>query len=138
MKQNSIEEALEKLSTGKKMKNYDLLRTLIKEGIENFAITRKKYVDIVISEYRRLQKENELAKQSLIKNSNIADERNNLLLKNQELKEVIAKMAEYIASKDIDEDVCKKVGHGKYCEEYGENSNCKECVIEFFKGEVNK
>ena len=43
MKQNSIEEALEKLSTGKKMKNYDLLRTLIKEGIENFAITRKEY-----------------------------------------------------------------------------------------------
>lgn len=92
----------------------------------------------ILSGYKRLQKENELAKQSLIKNSNIADERNNLLVKNQELKEVIAKMAEYIASKDIDEDVCKKVGHSKYCEEYGEKSNCKECVIEFFKGEVNK
>lgn len=107
-----------------------------------------KYIDVaqedlkifvnLINQIEKLQKENELAKQSLIKNSNIADERNNLLVKNQELKEVITKMAEYIASKDIDEDVCKKVGHGKYCEEYGENSNCKECVIEFFKGEVNK
>lgn len=94
--------------------------------------------EILLNLIEKLQKENELAKQSLIKNSNIADERNNLLVKNQELKEVITKMAEYIASKDIDEDVCKKVGHGKYCEEYGENSNCKECVIEFFKGEVNK
>ncbi len=107
-----------------------------------------KYIDVaqedlrifvnLINQIEKLQKENELAKQSLIKNSNIADERNNLLVKNQKLREVIAKMAEYIASKDIDEDVCKKVGHGKYCEEYGENSNCKECVIEFFKGEVNK
>lgn len=39
----------------------------------------------------KLQKENELAKQVLIKNSNIADERNELLKENEELKKEIEK-----------------------------------------------
>ena len=59
MKENSIEEALEKLSTGKKIKMYELLRTFKREGIENFVITRKKYVDVILSEYKRVLKENE-------------------------------------------------------------------------------
>ena len=59
MKENSIEEALKKLSTGKKIKMYELLRTLKKEGIENFVITRKKYVDVILSDYKRVLKENE-------------------------------------------------------------------------------
>ena len=59
MKENSIEEALKKLSTGKKIKMYELLRTFKKEGIENFVITRKKYVDVILSDYKRVLKENE-------------------------------------------------------------------------------
>ena len=59
MKENSIEEALEKLTTGKKIKMYELLRTFKKEGIENFVITRKKYVDVILSDYKRVLKENE-------------------------------------------------------------------------------
>ena len=59
MKENSIEEALKKLTTGKKMKMYELLRTFKKEGIENFVITRKKYVDVILSDYKRVLKENE-------------------------------------------------------------------------------
>ena len=59
MKENSIEEALEKLSTGKKIKMYELLRTFKREGIENFVITRKKYVDVILSDYKRALKENE-------------------------------------------------------------------------------
>ena len=58
MKENSIEEALKKLSTGKKIKMYELLRTFKKEGIENFVITRKKYVDVILSDYKRVLKEN--------------------------------------------------------------------------------
>lgn len=54
-----IEEALEKLSTGKKIKMYELLRTFKREGIENFVTTRKKYVDIILSDYKRVLKENE-------------------------------------------------------------------------------
>ena len=55
--ENSIAEALEKLSTGKKIKMYELLRTFKKEGIENFVITRKKYVDVILSDYKRVLKE---------------------------------------------------------------------------------
>ena len=59
MKENSIEEALKKLSTGKKIKIYELLRTFKREGIENFVTTRKKYVDVILSDYKRVLKENE-------------------------------------------------------------------------------
>lgn len=38
---------------------YELLRTFKKEGIENFVITRKKYVDVILSDYKRVLKENE-------------------------------------------------------------------------------
>lgn len=61
---NSIEEALEKLSNGKKIKMYELLRTFKREGIENFVITRKKYVDVILSDYKRVLKENEEQKKN--------------------------------------------------------------------------
>ena len=65
-----IEEALEKLSTGKKIKMYELLRTFKREGIENFVTTRKKYVDIILSDYKRVLKENELLRQQNISYKN--------------------------------------------------------------------
>ena len=77
MKENSIEEALEKLSTGKKIKMYELLRTFKREGIENFVITRKKYVDVILSDYKRVLKENE----------QLRTEVNSLKKENEELKE---------------------------------------------------
>lgn len=70
MKENSIEEALKKLSTGKKIKMYELLRTFKREGIENFVITRKKYVDVILSDYKRVLKENELLRQQNISYKN--------------------------------------------------------------------
>ena len=66
MKENSIEEALKKLSTGKKIKMYELLRTFKREGIENFVITRKKYVDVILSDYKRVLQENEKLKAKLL------------------------------------------------------------------------
>ena len=66
-----IEEALEKLSTGKKIKLYELLRTFKKEGIENFVTTRKKYVDVILSDYKRVLKENEELLQEKINNQKI-------------------------------------------------------------------
>ena len=60
-----IEEALEKLSTGKKIKLYELLRTFKREGIENFVTTRKKYVDVILSDYKRVLKENEELRKKL-------------------------------------------------------------------------
>lgn len=63
MKENSVEEALEKLSTGKKIKMYELLRTFKREGIENFVTTRKKYIDVILSDYKRVLQVNEKYKQ---------------------------------------------------------------------------
>ena len=79
MKENSIEEALEKLSSGKKIKMYEVLRTFKREGIENFVITRKKYVDVILSDYKRVLKENE----------QLSTEVNSLKKENEELKEYI-------------------------------------------------
>ena len=76
MKEDSIEEALKKLSTGKKIKMYELLRTFKKEGIENFVITRKKYVDVILSDYKRVLEMNEV-----------------LLKENKELKEKLDKIS---------------------------------------------
>lgn len=66
---------------------------------------------------------------------------NDLARINQEIQRknnIIDKMAEYIASDNIDEDICRKVANGKYCNNYEENSNCKKCVIEYFKRAVRK
>ena len=79
MKENSIEEALEKLSTGKKIKMYELLRTFKREGIENFVITRKKYVDVILSDYKRVLERNEV-----------------LLKENEKKDELIEKMKKYL------------------------------------------
>ncbi len=68
----------------------------------------------LLSEYKKVSKENKIK------------------------DKVLYKMAEYIASGDIDEDVCRKVTNGKYCNNYGENSSCKQCVIEHFKKEAEK
>ena len=46
---------------------YELLRTFKKEGIENFVMTRKKYVDVILSDYKRVLKENEELKALLEK-----------------------------------------------------------------------
>jgi hypothetical protein len=43
--------------------------------------------ETILNLIKKLQNENELVKQSLIKSSNIADERNNLLAENQKLKQ---------------------------------------------------
>lgn len=42
-------EAIEKLTSNKKMTLIELLRKMKKEGIENFVVTRKEYVEIVLN-----------------------------------------------------------------------------------------
>lgn len=82
-----LEEVLKKYKKPKKpMPLKNILRVFIREGIENFYICRKEDVDVLIEGIDRLQKENDLAKKALIANSYEADERNNLLVKIQELQ----------------------------------------------------
>ncbi len=57
------------------------------------------------------------------------------LIEKQE--KIIDKMADYMKEKDIDEDICtKNVINPQLCNE--EYSNCKECIKEYFKKEVEK
>lgn len=93
--ENSIEEALEKLSTGKKIKMYELLRTFKREGIENFVITRKKYVDVILSDYKRVLKENEELKADNYElNNRISDLLENIPI--QKVKEKIEELNKLI------------------------------------------
>ena len=46
-----------------------MLRTFKREGIENFVTTRKKYVDVILSDYKRVLKENEELKALDLSNS---------------------------------------------------------------------
>ncbi len=107
MKESSIEQDINRINYifefQKKMSCQYVLQVNDTEAIKH-----------LLSEYRRLQKENEMK------------------------DKILNKMAEYIASGDIDEDVCRKVTNGKFCNNYEKNSNCKECVIEYFKRAVRK
>ena len=91
-----LEEVLKKYKKPKKpMPLKNILRVFIREGIENFYICRKEDVDVLIEGIDRLQKENDLAKKALIANSYEADERNNLLVKIQELQKENEELKEY-------------------------------------------
>ena len=57
-----IEEVLKKFSTSKRIKMYELLRIFKREGIENFVTTRKKYIDVILSDYKKVLEENEKLK----------------------------------------------------------------------------
>jgi hypothetical protein len=84
VKENSIEEDIEKVENLIKRCDECKLKECINCETNWTEITSIKRI---VDSYKKVLKENELAKQSLIKNSNIADERNNLLVENQKLKQ---------------------------------------------------
>ncbi len=60
----------------------------------------------------------------------IADERDKAY-------KIIDKMAEFLMTKDFDEDICvNNIINPQLCNE--QLSNCKECIKEYFKKEVEK
>ena len=68
-------EILDTFELRRKTKNY-----------KEISLEDSQSIKIVLNLIEKLQKENELAKQALINNCNIADERNQLLKENEELK----------------------------------------------------
>ena len=94
-----------------------------------------KQISLVLNLITKLQKENELAKEQLKKQCEIADERNNLLVKVNRLESQIDLMAEYIATLDIDEDICmnNKI-NSEWCNE--DYTNCKKCIKQYFERKV--
>ena len=73
---------------------YELLRTFKREGIENFVTTRKKYVDVILSDYKRVLKENEELKADNYElNNRITDLLENIPI--QKIKDKIEKEIKY-------------------------------------------
>jgi hypothetical protein len=62
----------------------------------------------VLDKLEELQKENELARKSLIENSNIADERNNLLVEVQKLKKENEEYSKQLDLEYVDENYISK------------------------------
>lgn len=78
-----LEEAKEQLESLK-----ESIKSSIEEptDVEDVFVQDVQAIETVLQELERLQKENELARKTLIENSNIADERNDLLVEVQKLK----------------------------------------------------
>ena len=122
-----------------------------KKAIEKLKETQDSYlkdeldlaIETVLNLITKLQKENELAKEQLKKQCEIADERNDLLVKVQELQKENKEKDEIIDSivkamdKIQDPQVCKycdniKLNHG-YCTDAGK---CKEGIKQYFERKV--
>lgn len=87
--------------------------------------------NVVLNLITKLQKENELAKEQLKKQCEIADERNNLLVKVNRLESQIDLMAEEINETDR--------GYTDYCEMKIEcDRNCKDCIKRYFERKVEE
>lgn len=91
-------------------------------------------------EIEKLKKENDLAKEQLKKQCEIADERNNLLVKVNRLESQIDLMAEYIANRDNDEDICK-YQVAEWCEDEEDGvliEVCRKCIKQYFERKVEE
>lgn len=117
---NEEKKTIDKLKNGKKYTLVEIIRVFKKEGIENFRITRKEYLDIIL---------NLLEKQ---------DNRIKELESDKEIKnKIIDRMAEYINKLDIDEDICtKNIINPELCNE--QYSNCKECIKQYFENKAKE
>lgn len=112
-------------------------------GTRNF----KEAIETVLSmlkekdkEIEKLKKENDLAKEQLKKQCEIADERNNLLVKVNRLESQIDLMAEYIANRDNDEDICK-YQVAEWCEDEEDGvliEVCRKCIKQYFERKVEE
>ena len=58
-------KVIEKLSSEEKIKLQEVLRMMKREGIENFVITRKEYLDTVLNLIEKLKKRKRKSKRKL-------------------------------------------------------------------------
>ena len=86
-------KAIDILSKKEKIKLQSVLRIFKREGIENFVITRKEYLDTVLNLITKLQEENEVLKRALDRQSK---DIGNYLVELQQKDKQIDLMAERI------------------------------------------
>lgn len=120
------QEVIEKLTNGREeIDLITLIRKFKKEGIENFVVTKKEYIETVLSMLKKKDKEKEELQQALARNiarnftssmKETAKAKEDLEMLNKgwqielEKKErQIDLMADYIVTLDIEEDICANV-----------------------------
>lgn len=126
----NIEETITHLKNGKKMTICTLIRTFKKEGIENFVVTRKKYIETVLSELEKKDTEIIEAKEAnrqlsleIEKKDKVINEMSNFI--NLMSNELVAEIG------DNNLEFCKM----QKCIDNGE-LDCEECIKEYFTKKV--
>ena len=126
---NEQREAIDKLTNGEKMDFVTLVRTFKKEGIEKFAVVRKEYLDTVLSLIKEQQ-------EKIAKYEKIYKEYDCYRwVKELDKKDkIIDLMAEFIATLDIEEDICANIENDN-CDKmaFGE---CENCIKQYFERKV--
>lgn len=128
---NEQKEMMECLADRKEMDLIEVIRIFKREGIKNFAIVRKEYLDRVLS----LIKEQQVEIDGL-KNKEVLIKRYfkkcDLI---KQLKKQIDLMAEYISKQDVEADICmKNKTNPDWCNE--DYTNCKDCIKQYFERKV--
>lgn len=93
-------KAVDKLKNGKKYTLVEIIRVFKKEGIENFRITRKEYLDIIL---------------------NLLDKQDNRIKELESDKEINVKMIELMVNLIYNWDAFKNYGSRKDIKQYFEN-----------------
>ena len=118
------QEAIEKLTNGEKIDLNILIRKFKKEGIENFVVTKKEYIETVLS----MLKENSAEIEQ--KNTELAEKTAEIERLNRQI-DLMAKAMDKIQ----DPQVCKycdnkiNLNHG-YCTDAGK---CKKGIKQYFE-----
>ena len=114
-----------------------LIRVFKREGIENFVITRKEYIETVLNLVTKLQKENEHWKNGFERE--LEDNRKNtceLLKQDLEIREKdkqIDELVKYIDSNNyVDNEECQFQWDFKI-EKCAGNGDCKDCIKQYFE-----
>ena len=131
------EEVIEKLTNGEeKIDLITLIRKFKKEGIENFVVTKKEYIETVLSMLKEKDKEIEEYK-NIIATGIINTAKDELVQeKNEEIEQKdkqIDLMAVTIIQKDIGKCYCKFDEKCCKCEDGSRDIKCKDCIKQYFE-----
>lgn len=131
------EEIIEKLTNGEKIDFNTLVRKFKKEGIENFIVTKKEYIETVLS---MLKEKDKLinsnngtinALQYALKERTEERDRKDDIISNQ--NKIIDLMAEYIFQNvDVEEDICNSA-YVECIQETAQDITCINCIKQYFE-----
>ena len=128
------EKAIERLTNGKKIDFDTLIRKFKKEGIENFVITKKEYIETVLNMLKEKDKLYHKALGDLVK----AD-RENIQLKKQ--IDLMATTLSAICTglstvrEHFEKEYCEFINSDKDCC-WKTDTSCKDCIKQYFERKV--